>query len=655
MCGIAGLLGRPSHDDLECMMRAMASRGPDDCGVYADEHLALGHRRLSVIDLSRSGHQPMSRAAGKLWIAYNGEVYNYQELRRDLEARGHRFVSRTDTEVILALYEEMGAECVTRLRGMFAFAVWDRRTSEPTLFLARDHFGIKPLLYANVKDGIVFASDLPGLLASGRVSTTMDRVALVQYLMHGHVVQPRSILSGVKMLPAAHALIIRPGSPGRLWRYWELDYERCSEQAARVGPEDRPGRVRQLLTAAARREMVSDVPLGAFLSGGVDSCALVSIMMNVSGEPVHTYSIGFAGAGGDLDESDDARRSAEALGARHVHVPVTGHDVARELPRIAAALGQPTIDGVNMYFVSAAARRGVTVALAGIGGDEIFAGYPWFAALRRTWESPSHRHALGSILGRTGLWKLLPRSTLREAWEYRSLSRSLVSDYMLSHTIRPPSEALRLAGSHDIAREELFEYEGADDPRVQDVVNRVSRLDVKLYMCSQLLRDADAASMAHSLEVRVPFLDLELVEFAYGLPGGAKLAAARPAAAAATKVVLVQACRDLIPEWTYRKPKRGFILPFSEWLRGPLRALAEDALGDSSFRAAGLLAEAEIDGTRERVRRGREKHWSRVWSLIMLVLWWHSLRDSSSAAQQGVHRHHSGGQARRAVATTGGG
>jgi asparagine synthase (glutamine-hydrolysing) len=629
MCGIAGILGLPDGAVAERMGRAMAHRGPDDSGLYEDQWVALSHRRLSVLDLSSAGRQPMSRAGDRLWIVYNGEIYNYREIRRELDGRGHHFRSATDTEVILALYEDMGPACVTRLRGMFAFAIWDRRAPDPTLFLARDHFGVKPLVYATRPDRFVFASDLPGLLASGLGEPTVDPVSLAQYLLHGHVVQPRTILEGVSMLPAGHALTARPGHEPRLWRYWDLDHERCVALSQGMALDDQAARLRHLLEAAARSQMVSDVPLGAFLSGGIDSSTLVALMTRVSGRPVHTFSVGFSGSAADRDESSDALRSAKALGTVHQTVPVTGRNVAEVLPDIAARLGQPSVDGANMYFVSRAARRAVTVALAGMGGDELFAGYPWFRDLASGW-SPEGRslRPLARALSRIRLWRLLPRSRGRERWEMRGLCTDLPSHYMVCHMIRPPSEVLRLLGTRRVEPGEMFCYPREDDPRATDAVARVSRLDSKLYMCSQLLRDTDAASMAHSLEVRVPFLDLDVAEFAYGLPGSSKLGPLEEGGPPTGKRVLIRAVRDLIPEWTYRKPKRGFTMPFEEWLRGPLRDLAADALADRSFRWSGLVDSTEIDRTWRRFQSSRDLSWTRVWTLLMLALWWSGLRST---------------------------
>ena len=623
MCGIAGILGRPDRPAVERMAEAMWHRGPDDVGLYEDTRVVLGHRRLSVIDLSAAGHQPMSGADGRLWIVYNGEIYNFMELKRMLEGRGHVFRSRTDTEVILALYEEFGTECVARLRGMFAFAIWDLRGDAPLLFLARDHFGIKPLLYATTPDSFVFASDLPAILESGRVSRSIDRVALVQYLMHGHVVQPRTILSGVRMLPPGCAMTVHPSQTPRLWSYWDLDHAHCAALSADLSFGEQAGRVRALLEESARAQMVSDVPLGAFLSGGIDSCALVALMMRVSGRPVHTFSVGFADEGSGLDESSDARRSAQTLGSVHVDVQVTGREVAESLPSIAAHLGQPTVDGVNMYLVSKAARRGVTVALAGLGGDELFAGYASFASLRTYWGSgTSARRRLGALLGRSAFWRALPRSPVRRRWELRTLQTDPASHFMVSHMIRPPSEALRLAGLQDVDRGELFAYRREDDPRVGDIVSRVSRLETRLYMGSQLLRDTDAASMAHSLEVRVPFLDIDLAEFAYGLPGSSKLGPREADGAPGGKRVLIEAVKDLLPEWTYRKPKRGFTMPFEAWLRGPLRTIAADVFASATFRASGLVDAREVDRVWSRFLSSGETHWTTVWTPLILGLWW---------------------------------
>jgi asparagine synthase (glutamine-hydrolysing) len=621
MCGVAGVWGQPDLHAVESMMTAMRPRGPDDQGLFADPDIVLGHRRLSILDLSAAGRQPMERHG--LRLTYNGEIYNFRELRRDLEGRGHVFRTATDSEVILALYEAEGTDCVHRLRGMFAFAIWDPRGPEPILFLARDHFGIKPLVYAEHPGRFVFASDLPGIVASGLVSDRLDQVALTQFLMFGHVVQPRTILEDVRMLPAGHAMLVRRGRPTRLWKFWDLDHRKCAELSAGLDFEGQSARLRELLNRAAAAQMVSDVSLGAFLSGGIDSCALVALMTKVSGRPVHTFSVGFRGEGAGLDESEPARRSADYLGAIHSNVIVTGRDVAESLPRIVGDLGQPTIDGVNMAFVSRAARQGVTVALAGMGGDELFAGYPWAAELASAWgegRKPVRRRLVAAV-GRSGWWRALPTGASRERWELRTLCRDLPSHYTVIRLIRSPQVSARLAGTPETWSEAAAAYLGMDDPSVPDVIARVGRMDLRLYMASQMLRDTDAASMAHSLEVRVPFLDVDVAEFAYGLPAVSKLSPPCGAPPGPGKRVLLRAAQDLLPDWVGRSPKRGFTLPFATWLRGAVRDLAADVLDDSSFAGAGWIDPRGLSEAREDLLKGRVERWPRVWSLVVLGLW----------------------------------
>jgi asparagine synthase (glutamine-hydrolysing) len=639
MCGLAGMLGRPDGEAMQRMLDAMARRGPDDCGVYQDARIVLGHRRLSIIDVTSAGHQPMSSAGGRLWIVYNGEIYNHAALREEMVRGGRRFVSRSDTEVILALYEEQGVDCVARLEGMFAFAIWDLRGPEPLLVLARDHFGIKPLLYATTPHGFVFASDIPGIVASGRVETTVDRVGLVQYLMHGHVVQPRTILRGVEMLPAAHVLTIRPGAAPSARRYWRLDYERSAALSRGLSEPEQAQQVRLLLEQAARAQMVGDVPVGAFLSGGVDSSTIVALMSRASGQPIHTYSVGFSDVRTSLDESGDARESARFLGAVHREVQIGAGEVSASLPQIAGDLGQPTVDGVNMHFVSRAARSGVTVSLAGIGGDELFAGYGTFpnlarhAMLREAWRRRAMltRWAAARIVGRSG--------RMQDAWESLWERDSFVAAYMGQRMVRDPEAAWRVAGRPDVDARAVFGYADADDATITNAVSRVSLLESSLYMGSQLLRDADAASMAHSLEVRVPFLDVRLAEFVFGLAQDSKLGDAMNGARIIGKKILLQAVGDLIPDWTWRKPKRGFTLPFGEWLRGPLRPLVEDALGDGAFRTSGWIDAGEADREWRGFQENPEAPWSRVWTTLMLALWQRAILRPSSSLPAGAAPH----------------
>jgi len=378
--------------------------------------------------------------------------------------------------------------------------------------------------------------------------------------------------------------------------------------------------------------MISDVPLGAFLSGGIDSCALVALMTRAIDRPVHTYSVGYAGAGGAIDETVAAERSASYLKSNHETLVVTGEDVVQAVPDIARRLGQPTVDGVNVYFVSRAARQGVTVALMGLGADEIFCGYPTFAEIANSWgHGPWIRSWIGRAIARTRWWGLLWDGSMRRDWERRSLCRDLQSQWMTSRMIRTPSEAARLTGQSGKSARTFVRHLIEDEPGA-DAMAQVSRLEAKLYMGSQLLRDADAASMAHSLEVRVPYLDLDLAEFVYGLPGISKLGPFEEGGPSRGKRMLVLAVRDLIPEWTYREPKRGFGMPFGEWMRGPLLPMVEAALNDSRFRSSGLLDRREIDGLRARLLTRTERTWTNAWTVFMLAVWWQGMHDRGITA-----------------------
>ena len=382
MCGICGVWGGEGREAVGAMVGAMRHRGPDDSGAFDDRRAALGMTRLAIIDTSAGGHQPMQTPDGNITLVYNGELYNFREERRLLEARGCEFRSTSDTEVVLRMYEHYGDDFLKRMRGMFALALYDRRRGpgRERLLLARDQMGIKPLLYARRGGRLVFASEVKALLASGLIEPEVDPVSLRLLLSYGSVYQPRTILRGVRMLLPAHRLIVEGGGE-RVERYWSLGLDR--REGLRLRPyEELVEEMASVLEESVRLQMVSDVPLGAFLSGGVDSSLLVALMARqVTGHRVKTFSVGFEGEGRDIDETDDAERTARHIGTDHTRVIVSGEDVRERIRHIAYGLDQPTVDGVNSYFVSMAARRAVTVAISGTGGDELFAGYPWFALM----------------------------------------------------------------------------------------------------------------------------------------------------------------------------------------------------------------------------------------------------------------------------------
>jgi asparagine synthase (glutamine-hydrolysing) len=644
MCGICGFAGGRADEALSAMVAAMRHRGPDDTGMWAGESASLGMARLAVLDLSAAGHQPMATDDGSIRIVYNGEVYNFVAERERLAAAGVRFRSTSDTEVVLRLYERYGDDFVARLRGMFAVAVYDARRGPglERLVLARDHMGIKPLLYAEAGGRLVFASELKAMLASGLIPPRIDAVALRMLLTYGSVVQPRTIVGGVKALPPAHRLIVERGT-SRIERYWSLATDR------RPGLRTRPyaeqvEEVAAALEEAARLQLVSDVPLGAFLSGGVDSSILVAVMTKALGTPVRTFSVGFAGDADDIDESGDAERMARFLGTRHTTSIVRGDDVRDRISAIAAGLDQPSVDGVNSYFVSMAARRDVTVAVSGTGGDELFAGYPWFITMARESERAMREP-----------WRALARSAIAAAARHRAFDGllrrrgggrvhrwrrgSFVGAYADTYQIFGPVGAARLlapgvaisAGAGAPPHRDLA---ALDELAHASAIERVTALATRGYLANQLLRDIDAVSMAHSLEVRVPYLDTVVVDTALSLPDAAKLGDVSGAdpfgltyrQTGAKRVLIDVGKRWLPPEFDVQR-KRGFAMPFADWLRGPMHDVMHDALDPRSVRARGLLDPTAVATIRDRFDR-REVGWAEPWLVMMLELWCREVLDT---------------------------
>jgi asparagine synthase (glutamine-hydrolysing) len=597
MCGIAGVRGTGAREALPGMLGAIAHRGPDDAGTYFDDAAGIGlaHRRLSIIDTSPAGHQPMEW--GGLRIVYNGEVYNYGALRAELEAAGCTFRSHTDTEVILAGYARWGADVLPRLRGMFAFAVWDEAAGE--LFLARDRFGIKPLYHGTFGGTFLFASELASLLASGRVPRVADPQAVWDYLSHGAVPQPRTIVQGVQALPAGHWMRVR-GADVQLQRWWDIEEATRTERRALadIGYDEAVAGVRQRLDEATRLHLIADVPVGAFLSGGIDSTLVVGLMSRLAGHPIRTYSVGFGDSHAALSELKWARLAAERFGADHTEVVVTGEDAARVFGRVVEAIDQPSVDGTNTWLVSEAARAGVTVALSGLGGDELFAGYPHFHRLQRMARmAPAGVPAARALAGSAGAflpgrWRMPLQAFVAPPAERLSQLRRLMSDGERARAVAP---ALRraLAPERGPGRHAASLREGLD------AVGQVSYTEVAGYLRDTLLRDADAMSMAHSLEVRPVLLDHGLAEYAFALPSRFKLHGRQG------KRVLIDAAADVLPREIVERPKMGFELPLTAWLKTTLRPRVRDLLASPSARA--LFApsflralEAEADGGRSR-------------------------------------------------------
>ena len=645
MCGICGFTGPRADDGLHAMVRALHHRGPDDRGVWLSDSASLGMARLAVLDLSDAGHQPMATDDGGIHIVYNGEVYNFGAERRALEAAGVRFRSTSDTEVVLRLYERYGDDFVARLRGMFALALWDRRRGpgHERLLLARDHLGVKPLLYTEAAGRLVFASELKALLAGGLVTPTIDSAALRMLLTYGSVVQPRTMVRGVRALLPGHRLVVEHGHT-RTERFWSLGIDRMAGLRARSYAEQVEA-VAEVLEQSARLQLVSDVPLGAFLSGGVDSSILVAVMTRALGTRVKTFSVGFSDEGSALDETADAERMARHLGTDHTTSIVTGVDVRDRIEAIAAALDQPSVDGVNSYFVSMAARRDVTVAVSGTGGDELFAGYPWFITMAQQneqWARDPWRALAGSIVSAAASHRAFDQ-LLRQPGGgrvHRLRRGGFVGAYGETYQIFGPVGAARLlatsiAGEAGAGTAPDRDLTGLDELPYGSAIERVTALAMRGYLANQLLRDIDAVSMAHSLEVRVPYLDPVVVDTALSLPDAAKLGDVRHANAygqtyreTGAKRVLIDVGRRWLPPDFDAQPKRGFAMPFEAWLRGTLADVLDDTVDARSASQRGLLDPAGVERVRDRFRH-RETSWPEPWLLMMLELWCREVLDTS--------------------------
>jgi asparagine synthase (glutamine-hydrolysing) len=614
MCGICGIYrGSPTDRRIlgtavTRMSAILRHRGPDDEGVWTDAsgRVSLGNRRLAIIDCSAGGHQPMVAAAGTVALTFNGCIYNYPDLRREFAASGYPFRGHSDTEVILALYMRDGVEMCRHLRGMFALALWDGRTQR--LLLARDRFGIKPLYYAVQDEQWVFASEIKALLASGLMRPRVNPSALAAFLRLGSVPGPMTAVDGIYELPPATVAVV-DASGASLRRYWELPApspDGRNEDAVVVELRDR-------FDEAVRRHLVSDVPLGVFLSGGLDSGAIVATMRASRHERIRTFSISFPDSA--LDEGPDAARLAAQYGTEHTASEVRGDDVAAELDRVIAAMDQPTIDGLNTYYVSRLAREyGTIVALSGLGGDELFCGYRSFHQVPRllAWQHAAARlgpvrpmltAALGAVPG--------PRSAkLREGLEANATIQAAYLAVRGLFSANEISTLLVPGPLRDAARRlDAADVVGALAPVVpDDPVAATGILELRVYLHNQLLRDTDVMSMAHSLEVRVPFLDHPLVEFAAALPSPLRRNGHPP------KSLLRRAIGARWP--LSGAAKRGFAFPMDAWLHGPLRPRVEDALRDG----AKLFRPNAVAALQGRVDRGHA-HWSRLWALVVLALW----------------------------------
>lgn len=627
MCGIAGtvgpinsLAGVAAGDVIKRMCDVIAHRGPDDWGFraekFADSQLAIGMRRLSIIDVA-SGHQPISNEDGSVWIVFNGEIYNYRELRKELIARGHRFATRTDTETIVHLYEEEGERCVERLRGMFAFAIWDSRNR--SLTLARDRVGKKPAHYALAGGAFVFGSEIKSLLRHPAVRREVNFEAISDFLTFGYVPDPQTAFKGIYKLSPGHTLIFRDGRIS-LRRYWNFNYDDEGSGETPLTEDEYVERLRHLLAESVRARLESEVPLGAFLSGGIDSSAVAALMAREMNQPVKTFSIGFSEA--DFDELKHARVTARLIGADH-HEFVVTPDVCNLAEEIIWHHDEPFADvsSIPTYIVSRMARERVTVVLSGDGGDEVFGGYQRYLIER----GRQKFELIPSFIRR--LFLRMGRALPRGAYGKRYLSVNSLDagpryvesvSYFDGETQQSLLSKALLAelNGHSSARafERIFE-----EPASRARLDRMMYLDSKTYLPGDILVKVDRMSMAHSIETRAPLLDHHLIEFAQTIPSSLKLR--RTSRGWETKYILKRAVKGLIPDEIIHRPKHGFDVPIRRWLKRELGEMCDDLLTSPRARQRGYFNQDVVASLLQEHRRGIRDNARHLWALLIFEIW----------------------------------
>ncbi len=638
MCGIAGIFDTRGQRPIDPALLARMNdtqhhRGPDETGLHTEAGLGLAHKRLAIIDLA-SGHQPLFNEDGSVAVVFNGEIYNFVELMPELERRGHVFRTRCDTEVIVHAWEEWGEACVERFRGMFAFALWDR--SRQTLFLARDRFGVKPLFYALLDDGqFIFGSELKVLTAHPRLRRDLEPFAVEEYFAYGYIPEPRTIYRQALKLPPGHTLTLRRGEPLQPPRaYWDMVFE----PAQAITLETAQAELVERLREAVRIRLVSEVPLGAFLSGGVDSSAVVAMMAGLSGEPVNTCSIAFADPA--FDESRYAQRVAERYHTRH-HVETVSTDDYGLIDTLAALYDEPFADSSALptYRVCELAKKRVTVALSGDGGDENFAGYRryrWhlYEERARALLPDGLRQPLFGWLGR--LYPKLdwaPR-VLRAKSTFEALARDAVAGYF--HGVSILGDALRERLFSPAFRRELQGYRAVEVLRRHDAnaphddpVSRVQYLDMKTYLVGDINTKVDRASMAHALEVREPLMDHRLMEWVATLPREFKLNGREG------KYVFKKAMEPHLPHDILYRPKMGFAVPLAAWFRGPLRNRVREAVLGERLAGTGWFDTAFLEEMVDRHQRGLRDYSAPLWTLLMFDAF---LRHASASGTIGPAR-----------------
>jgi len=647
MCGISGLVNCGDRETLARMTNVQVHRGPNDSGLWDrrfpdGSYIGLGSRRLSILDLSPDGHMPMCNEDRTVWITYNGEIYNFAELRRELENKGHRFASHTDTEVIVHLYEQEGRDCVKRLNGMFAFAICDLRSTDPVLFLARDHFGIKPFYYFQDGERFAFASEIKALLQVAGIEAELDPESVHQYLTFLWVPDPKTMFRRVLKLPAGHYALFSRGEL-KIRQYWDLTFPSADQTYAR-SDQDLAEEIRQRFRRSVEAQMISDVPIGAFLSAGLDSSSIVAMMQRATNQPVRTYTITFPKkyrvGETTLDNPAVATRLAHHLGCENQLI-VVEPDVTSLLPQLIWHMDEPAADPaiITAYLVCKAASKQATVLLSGVGGDELFAGYRKYVAhywgetygsvpavARRLAEAslPALPSLRGTALkGRIRLAKKMARSASLNPIDRFIVNCTYFDEYQKSELYNTDFAAE--ASTSNPAREHLAAFE-----RVQnaDFLHQMLYLDTKIFMPTLNLTYNDKMSMASSVEVRVPFLDRDLAEFvAWNVPPNRKLKGLlRPT----TKYIFRLAMRDILPREVLQQPKAGFAAPVDYWLAHELKEMSDDLLSEERIAKRGLFRPSAVRRYLEEHRSGRHDWAMQIWQFLTLELWMQTFMDGGA-------------------------
>jgi asparagine synthase (glutamine-hydrolysing) len=636
MCGICGVIGNPDERLIEEMLARIAHRGPDDQGIYIGEFTAgragLGHRRLSIIDLSPAGHEPMADSRGEIVLTYNGEIYNFKELRRDLEALGHAFRSETDAEVLIYAYRQWGYECLSRLNGMFAFAIWDKRNE--SLFLARDRLGIKPLYYADTPSGFAFASEIKALFAIPGLERNVDLAALDQFMSFLWSPDPRTMFRGIHKLPPAHYLVYRAGRAETV-EYWDVKFE----EDFSVSEAEWTERLREQIQRSTRAQMVSDVPLGAFLSGGLDSSSLVALMTAASDSRLVTYTFGFRSEDLKYDVVEDDVKFARIVGKEFqtdYNEELLQPEVTSLLPKLIYHMDEPVADPaiLTSYLICKQARQRLTVLISGMGGDEVFAGYPRHLAHRLAniyGLAPrflSHPLAAALPAGKPGKWK----STIRGI---KKLDRSAAlpprerylgfgTYFSATDKAQTYSDYLREAAEGFNAYEMHQVY--FDRVAGQHFVNQMLYIDLKTFLPCLNLTYTDKTSMASSMEVRVPLLDHELIELMGKVPARLKLKGLT------RKYIFKRAAEKWLPREIIHRRKAGFGAPMRAWLVNDLREAVEDLLSPTNIKTRGYFEYSSVRKLIDDNLSGREDNALKIFQLLTLELWHRTFIDAAPAA-----------------------